>query len=372
MKVLLERGSSVAWRGASTLGSSALQVLSAGMSPEKEKLLRYKASYLSGVALTKPRGISLELSTACNLHCKICHQWKDNREKQALDEHDVKGIIDDIAAHFPHAVLEFSGQEPTMNAPLLFFALEYAQQKGVQTALNTNGMVVDRAFAERLVAAEPHHISVSLDGVHAQTHDYLRHMRGSHAKVVRAVQSLVAAKESMRSRSAVAVTTVLCDTNLEEMPEMHAFAASLGAESLNYNAFVLDNSYFLAPRERYEECEFWVKEQRLPVLEGVVQDILALKEAGARPAITNDARQLRNFPEYFRNKANFSKGKCLAGYNYFHIHKLGDVTVCGKGPFLNVKQYPLHEIWHSYSYYRTRQLIKQCDVPCLNNCFTLL
>ena len=285
---------------------------------------------------------------------------------------DIHRIIQDIATHFPDVILEFSGQEPTMNAPLLFDSLEYAQKQGVRTALNTNAMIVDRPFAQRLIKSAPHHISVSLDGARAKTHDYIRNMPGCHTKVVQAIRNLVECKEEQGVDTAIAITTVLCDTNLEEMPEMVSLGRELGVDSINYNAFLLDNTYFVAQEELYENCEFWIsKPERLSLLADVVKKLVWLKE-NETPVITNDVRQLQNMPMYFKDKANFSKGKCMAGYNYFHIHKLGDVTVCGKGPFLNVKQYSLHDIWHSYAYYKTRQKIKNCDVPCLNNCFTLL
>lgn len=367
-KEFLERGSALLSRGIAAVEGGAVTVLGLPMPAKEKKRLRYCASYKSNIPLTKPRGISVEISTACNLRCRICHQWKDSKGKQSLTQQDLRNIIDGIAHHFPEAVLEFSGQEPTVNAKLLFAAMNYAKKQNVKTALSTNGMLIDKKFAERLLECEPHHISVSLDSVTPGVHDYLRNRKGSHTKAVSAIKNLVAANKARNT--AIAITAVVCDQTLEELPIIHALGRRLGADSINYNAFVLDNSYFLAGKETYEN-EFWINGKRIAVLRRAMEKLIELKKSEKKPTITNPLWQLRLMPAYFEKKNKFSMGRCLAGYNYFHIHKQGDVTVCGKGPFLNIKQYSLKDIWHSLSFFRTRWRIRQCKTPCINNCYVL-
>ncbi len=357
-KELLERGSAAISRGMSSVRT---------LLPESR---RYRVSYRSNIPLTSPRGISVEISSACNLRCRICHQWKDSEGKVSLTEIDIRRIIDDIARYFPDAVLEFSGQEPTLNANLLFHSLEYAKHRGVKTALSTNGMLLNWEFAKRLADAEPHHISVSLDSATPDIHDYLRDCKGSHRKVIQALKHLVQAKRRSNAGTAVSITTVVCDRNIEELSKIHTLGKMLHVDTINYNAFVLDNSYFLAEGEGYDN-EFWVPSKRIGVLRKSIQGLLRLRKAGTYPIITNPEWQLREMPSYFEKREKYAARRCLAGYNYFHIHKQGDVTVCGKGPFLNVKQYSLRDIWHSLAFYKTRQRIKRCETPCINNCYVL-
>lgn len=371
-KEFLERGSALLSRGIAAVEGGAVTVIGLPMPEKDRKRLRYRLSYTSNIPLTRPRGISVEISTACNLRCRICHQWKDSKGKQSLTKDDLNSIIDGIALHFPEAVLEFSGQEPTLNAKLLLDAMGYAKQRNVKTALSTNGMLIDRKFAERLLDCEPHHISVSLDSVTPATHDYLRNRKGSHKKAISAIKNLVAAKNDKNNakNTAIAITAVVCDQTLEELPILHALGRRLGIDSINYNAFVLDNSYFLAENVGYEN-EFWVKGDRMAALRRAMEKLVQLQREGVKPTITNPLWQLRLMPSYFEKKDKFSMGRCLAGYNYFHIHKQGDVTVCGKGPFLNIKQYSLRDIWHSLAFYKTRRSIKRCTTPCINNCYVL-
>lgn len=367
-KELVERGSALVGRTLSSAGSACLRL--AVRSPERRSRLAYSLSYRSNLPLTAPRGISVEISSGCNLRCRICSQWRDSPGKQSLALDDMRRIIAEMARSFPGAVLEFSGQEPTLNRPLLMDSLAFARERGVQTAVSTNGTLIDRAYARELIASQPHHISVSLDSATPAVHDYLRQARGSHRKAVSAVRHLASEKARQGAATAVSVTSVVCSQTVGELVQLHSLAGRLGADTINYNAFVLDNSYFLA-RDRGYGSEFWIGAGKMEELRSAVERLISLKRSRELPLITNDEWQLREMPRYFQEKERFVPRRCLAGYNYLHIHKHGDATVCGKGPFLNVKQYSLGDIWHSLSFARTRRAIRGCAVPCINNCYVL-
>jgi len=78
------------------------------------------------------------------------------------------------------------------------------------------------------------------------------------------------------------------------------------------------------------------------------------------------------FPDYFEKRQKFNRGICLAGYNYFHITNFGEITVCGKGPKLNIRDWNIDEIWNSANFWDTRMKTTKCTKPCLNNCFELI
>ncbi len=367
-KELLERASALAGRALSGAAAAGLRL--AVRSPERRSSLATSLSYRSNLVLTRPRGISVEISSGCNLRCRICNQWRDSPGKQSLTPDDLRRIIAEMARDFPGAVLEFSGQEPTLNRPLLIDSLAYARERGVPAALSTNGTLIDRAYARELIATQPHHISVSLDSATPAVHDYLRDSHGSHMKAAAAIKHLAAEKAGQGAATAVSVTSVVCSQTVQELMALHVLAGKLGADTINYNAFVLDNSYFLAKEHGYGS-EFWIGAGKREGLRAAMEELISIKRSNEKPIITNDDWQLQEMPRYFQEKERFVPKRCLAGYNYLHIHKHGDTTVCGKGPFLNVKQYSLRDIWHSLSFARTRRAIRRCATPCINNCYVL-
>jgi MoaA/NifB/PqqE/SkfB family radical SAM enzyme len=317
----------------------------------------------------KPKTISIDISERCNLKCRICKQWKDKNRHKKLDIKDIKKLIDQISNYFPETILEFSGQEPLLKKELLFDSLDYAKKKNIITALSTNGTLINEDTAKELIKKNLHHISVSLDGFE-ETHNYIRNSRNAYQNVISGLKNLLRYKKKLKSKTAIAVTTVITNKNFRELLPLYNFLNKLGVYCVNYNGYVLDNSYFFAPNEKYNN-EFWIDSENIPTFSKIIDKIIELKEKDSKPTITNDISQLKIMPEYFKLKNKFNKGYCLAGSNYFHITNFGEVTVCGKGPQLNIKDNDLMEIWTSKQMQETRKKVKECKIPCLNNCFDL-
>lgn len=98
------------------------------------------------------------LGNTCNLNCDFCF-W-ERKEAPATFE-SVKHIINEINKSGARKIT-FSGGEPTC-APTLLKALEYANKKGLETILHTNGLLIDEKFA-RKIAPFVSRISLSVDG----------------------------------------------------------------------------------------------------------------------------------------------------------------------------------------------------------------
>jgi MoaA/NifB/PqqE/SkfB family radical SAM enzyme len=325
--------------------------------------------YLPDRNLKNPKFISIDISNTCNLRCRICKQWKDENKHEKIKHKDMKTLIDQIKTYFPNTLLEFSGQEPLLKQDLLFNALLYANDVGVKTALSTNGTLVDKKIAKSLITYDMHHISISLDGFE-KTHNYLRNSDKAFKSSLQGLKNLLLYKRKIKSDTAIAVTFVITALNFREIPKFYNFLKKLGVDCINFNSFVIDNSYFFDPSAPYDS-EFWIKNKDLNDFKKIVSFLTELKKEESKPTITNSLLQLKLMPDYFEKKQLFNSGKCLAGYNYFHITNFGEVTVCGKGPKLNIKSNNIRVIWLSKQFDRTRKKVENCKKPCLNNCFYL-
>jgi len=339
---------------------------------DDKKRLRYLFSYYTLIPFVKPRGISIDISDKCNLQCRICNQWKDNNKNRKLSFKDIKRFMDKISEVFPTTIIEFSGQEPLLKKELLLKSLQYGKSKKLGLALSTNGTLIDQQTANKLVSLNIHHISISLDSVKPKVHDYLRNKEGSFKKAVQALQFLVQAKKlSEEIKMIISVTTVITNNNLDELLDVYSFAKKLGVDSINFNAYVPDNSYFFNKDVNYND-EFWVTKGKILKLNKIINKIIDLKKKNIKPVIGNSIEQLKAISQYFDKKQEFNKRVCLAGYNYFHITNFGEVTVCGKGPHLNIKKDSIDKIWNSYDFLKTRIRVRECKIPCINNCFELV
>ncbi len=337
----------------------------------KKLIKKLKRDSISTSKLKDPKYISIEISEKCNLQCRICNQWKESNNLKKIEIKDIKKLIDEIKKYYPLAILEFSGPEPLTNKKLLLESLKYAKKQKVKTALSTNGTLLSRKNCQEILETEPHHISISLDGSKEKTNDYIRNLSGSFKKINQGIKNLVEIKKKIRDISTkISVTCVITNKNFKELIGIYKLCQKLKVDNINYNAYVPDNSYFLKKSKDISKDIFWVKEENIPLMQEQINRIIQLKEKKEEPFVATNKEVLKNIPNYFRLNLKTTQS-CLAGYNYFHITNFGEVTVCGKGPYLNIRKNTIKNIWESKEFQKTRQKVKNCQKPCLNNCFRL-
>ena len=131
-----------------------------------------------------------ETTAGCNLECVHCRRLDVAHElmRNDLSTEEGRRLIDQIA-EVGRPVLVFSGGEPLLR-PDLFELAERAKNRGLLTALATNGTLIDEPLARRIAAAGFDRVSVSLDGADAATHDRFRGLDGSFDLAIRALNLL--------------------------------------------------------------------------------------------------------------------------------------------------------------------------------------
>jgi radical SAM protein with 4Fe4S-binding SPASM domain len=187
---------------------------------------------MSATAPPLPTELQVEVTGACNLACKMClvrYRPKLGRREGAMCFHTFKALVDELPA-LEKVTLQGLG-EPLL-APDLFRMIEYAAGRGIRMGFNSNGTLLTRERAERLVDAGLDWLHISLDGATAETYEAIRH--GSRFDVVtRNIRGLV---EVMRERAAVRPTVqvvfVAMRRNVPELPELVRLLAAWGVERL--------------------------------------------------------------------------------------------------------------------------------------------
>lgn len=138
----------------------------------------------------KPNKITFLQTMRCNLRCRHCCVAD-------MPEQDLKGMSLETAKEILKRCitlmdggrkgLSFLGGEPLCGDGFLEL-LDYAADLGYQIGLSTNGVLIDRKFAE---TAKRNNINVqiSLDGTDEASHEYVRG-KGTWNKVINALQIL--------------------------------------------------------------------------------------------------------------------------------------------------------------------------------------
>ena len=166
--------------------------------------------------------VSINLTTACNLHCATCYLPLEDRGAGKLDEAAAIAFLEMLSGHFsPTASISLLGGEPFLHPSGVLTLAGWAQKKGHTCNVSTNGNVSLKALAPQIRKAGLQ-VQVSIDGASPQTNDALRGT-GTFDKALRTASELIAA------RVHTTLCMVACQENQSEIGDYLRLARKLGA-----------------------------------------------------------------------------------------------------------------------------------------------
>lgn len=130
-----------------------------------------------------------EMTAGCNLQCIHCHASGGKPAPDELTTEEAKGLMDQLAEMSEFRMMAFTGGEPLVRDDL-FELLAYAQALGFTNTLATNATLIDDAVARRLRRCGVAIGAVSLDGVDAATHDFVRGQPGAFGAAMEGIGAL--------------------------------------------------------------------------------------------------------------------------------------------------------------------------------------
>jgi len=155
-----------------------------------------------------PENIYLSMSYQCTLKCRYCYNFNDrsnfnhinsNQKQPEMSIKEYRQLLEEARSLGVKRIL-FTGGEPLLN-PLSLPVGRFAKELGFTTELITNGMLIDQDNVQD-IAATFDCISVSLDSINKETHEYLRG-KGCFDKVIAAIRLLKAGGGKVRINSVI-------------------------------------------------------------------------------------------------------------------------------------------------------------------------
>ena len=210
----------------------------------------------------KPRLIFWELTKGCNLRCIHCRaSATELSSPDDLSTESAKAIIDQIA-EVSNPILVLSGGEPLFRKDIFELA-RYGTEKGLRVALATNGTLVTKQVARKIVDSGVKRVAISLDGADAPTHDTFRGIPGAFDAAITGFRNL---KELGLS---VQINTTIARHNAHQLPHVLELARSIGADALHTFLLVPVGcgvdiaAEQMVPPEEYEKMLNWFYDQSL-------------------------------------------------------------------------------------------------------------
>lgn len=321
-------------------------------------------------AVKKPKYCSATITNNCMLRCKMCEMWKSVKDVRELTVEDWKSVLVQLRSLLdPHAEICFTGGEPLLKTGILGL-IRFAAENGFRTGLNTNAYLIDEEMAQAIAESSLWSITISLESLDENTHDFLRGISGSYLKVIKAIEYLNKFCDGLY----IGTSTVILDSNLDDIIDLARWVQNnKRLHSIRFQAM-------MQPLATPEDKD-WHKNDRYNSLWpknvdkacSVLDKLILLKEKGKLGKLSNPISQLKIFQDYFRNPSGLLRvKKCIFSDFVMNINHIGDIYLCPNMQSLgNVKTDDMNKIWYSDRTIQTRDEIRKCGRSChiVVNCF---
>jgi len=176
----------------------------------------------------QPLYVKIKVNYGCNLKCEMCKHWRETREVP-VPMGRFKEVISELA-ELGCQKIHFSGGEPMLR-PQLPDLIEHATGLGIRVTLTTNGTLIDKVKAKRLIEAGLRGVNVSIDSPIRKMHEKIRGVEGSFKLTTRAVSLF--RKYAHKGKLTVRINTVVGRSNYETLASLPELAHQLGADGIN-------------------------------------------------------------------------------------------------------------------------------------------
>lgn len=342
------------------------------------KRLRAYEAFLSGRGQSSaPEALTLFLTHACNLHCRMCGQWGDagvhknagtSEAKDWLSADDAFRVIDEVALSRPSITL--FGGEPFLHPQFLDIA-GYVKKRGLHGVMITNGTLLTR-FAKELVAMGWDELNISIDGG-KELQDAIRGVPGVFDAIMEGIDAVNAAKKEAKRRwPLINIQCTISRYNAGLLKELVEVARRARAASLTFHNLIFLGRDILGQQKMVDQLlgcssaawEGFVFEAGIDpeALDAEVREILKGTYPFAVDLYPNfSTKGLREYyqdPNYM--PSDYAR-RCLSPWLCAYIFPDGSVRPCLNCTFSfgNVKEASFDKIWNSAEAVRYRTAIKK-------------
>jgi radical SAM protein with 4Fe4S-binding SPASM domain len=326
-----------------------------------------KLSHLTNSVLCKPSYVTIAATERCNLKCRQCDVWNicDSHGKEFTTA-EFKELIDHLRDWLGAFLLSITGGEPFLRSDMIEL-IHYATKRDVNVHVNSNGTLIKQKLAYELITSGLNNLSISLDGVNSETHDYIRGVNNAYDKVVSAIDILNELKHKMSSHMSISISTIIMGYNIKEMVDIVYFVEDNNLNMISFQPLMSTlGSTDLNDKSFYKHSELWNTNREL--IAPTIDKLISLKKNGS--PISNSIQHLELMKEYFRNPTEYLNKTCGIGLKSFFISPYGTVHICPVMDTVgNIKSDYPGALWKSKKATKIRQDILQCKKNCmLLNC----
>lgn len=339
----------------------------------------YTRYLLGGGRTLAPESVTIFMTHACNLRCKMCGQWgekgasrSENREfvSHTLSRNELHALVDELA-QFKTNITLFGG-EPFLHRDCID-TIRHIKSHGLHCLAITNGSLL-RSIADDVVRSGLDELNLSLDG-NGVLHDGIRGIDGLFDRIADGIAALNEAREKQGTgRPLVNLQCTIMKDNYQRLPELIEAAKRFKAHSLTFHHLIyLNDSVYASqqacmgaalPGTSSHGWEGFIFEHGMEV-ERLITAVQSLTSTAHEipvtvyPNLTADDIRL-----YYADPSRVPPGyspRCLSPWLVSYVFPDGTVRPCLNldYSFGSVRSSTFHDAWNSPAAIRYRRALKQ-------------
>ncbi|MBU1925225.1 MAG: radical SAM protein [Candidatus Omnitrophica bacterium] len=326
---------------------------------ENERQLLRLLGVICEHAFIGPQIVVIDPYHQCNANCVHCwvHTPKVTHAKGFYDEklefEQFKKICDDLSDLMVDKIIFQGDGEPLLHRDF-FKMLEYARKKGIQCAFFTNGILLDKDIAQRVVNLGINEIFCSLPAGTAKAYGQInaKQKKEVFAKILDNLKYLTSFRKKMSKISPrLVMTHVIHTENAHELLEMAKNDVDIDADVARFYLIRLDdNIQFLK-----------LKKKDIETIKATLPKIKEYIKGKRIQLLDTTEFQLAHFEQESGawSKDIFKNQGCTLGWNFSLIPASGAISFCCHLRTVGyLKEKSFKEIWSSDEYRRFRYQAK--------------
>ena len=177
-----------------------------------------------------PLNIGIDVTSHCNLNCRMCIRDKMTREKGFMSMTLYKKIIDEIAQENKGTRIWLDAYgEPLLAGWKLYYMIDYAKKKGLyNVCMNTNGTLLKKEYADMLLDSGIDFISLDCDGFSKEVYEKIR-INGDRDVFYQNAEYLLEEKKRRNSNAIINFTVIEMEENRHEVEQILEYWRERGA-----------------------------------------------------------------------------------------------------------------------------------------------
>lgn len=310
----------------------------------------------------KPLYVKFKVFYGCNLKCEMCNHWRETREPPVSADR-FKEVITELA-EMGTKKIHISGGEPMLRPQIPDF-VELASSLGIKVTMTTNGTLITKEKAKRLVEAGLRGVNISIDSPIRKMHEKIRGVEGAFKATSKAVELFRRYKH--KGKLTIRINTVVSRTNYETLATLPDLAHQLGADGINLIP-VDDHCGEILSMRKKDIAKF--NEEIAPrIAERALELGLIVSDEDAFP-FGRDESEVRLGRAGRYAFGFYEKHPCYAPWSHTLIDFNGNVYVCCMTrekipPLGNIINTSFKEVWEGAAY---RQVRLKMHPPSLKPC----